>query len=174
MWRHRIIDVSAYPVFSQIGAESISFRNKHGILVPHATKNIGALGDAGAVLTADDELARTVRAIANYGSDAESISFRNKHGILVPHAVIRSVHTRLAHARVADQRVVSSRKLPAPFAFFAKPFQLDIKESRLQRVHAAVEALVYIMIPPVGPCAACGRRNIGYGGVPAGISLYVG
>ncbi len=35
----------------------------------YPTKNIGALGDAGAVLTADDELARTVRAIANYGSD---------------------------------------------------------------------------------------------------------
>lgn len=31
-------------------------------------KNIGALGDAGAVTTNDDELAATVRAIANYGS----------------------------------------------------------------------------------------------------------
>ncbi len=31
-------------------------------------KNLGALGDGGAVTTSDDELAATVRAIANYGS----------------------------------------------------------------------------------------------------------
>ncbi|MCH5224723.1 MAG: DegT/DnrJ/EryC1/StrS family aminotransferase [Muribaculaceae bacterium] len=31
-------------------------------------KNLGALGDAGAVTTNDDELARTVRALGNYGS----------------------------------------------------------------------------------------------------------
>ena len=35
----------------------------------YPTKNTGALGDAGAVATHDEELARTVRALANYGSD---------------------------------------------------------------------------------------------------------
>lgn len=35
----------------------------------YPTKNIGALGDAGAVTTDDAELARMVRALANYGSD---------------------------------------------------------------------------------------------------------
>lgn len=35
----------------------------------YPTKNIGALGDAGAVVTSDRELADTVRALANYGSD---------------------------------------------------------------------------------------------------------
>lgn len=35
----------------------------------YPTKNIGALGDAGAVTTPDRELAETVRALANYGSD---------------------------------------------------------------------------------------------------------
>lgn len=35
----------------------------------YPTKNIGALGDAGAVVTNDEELARAVRALANYGSD---------------------------------------------------------------------------------------------------------
>lgn len=35
----------------------------------YPTKNTGALGDAGAVATHDPELAKTVRALANYGAD---------------------------------------------------------------------------------------------------------
>ncbi len=35
----------------------------------YPTKNIGAIGDAGAVTTSDPQLAATVRALANYGSD---------------------------------------------------------------------------------------------------------
>lgn len=35
----------------------------------YPTKNLGALGDAGAVTTNNEELADTVRALANYGSD---------------------------------------------------------------------------------------------------------
>lgn len=35
----------------------------------YPTKNIGAMGDAGAVVTNDNRLADTVRALANYGSD---------------------------------------------------------------------------------------------------------
>ncbi len=40
-----------------------------GALSFYPTKNIGALGDAGAVLTDDKELAQAVRALSNYGSD---------------------------------------------------------------------------------------------------------
>lgn len=42
----------------------------------YPTKNIGAMGDAGAVTTSDAELASVVRALANYGSD------RRYHNIL--------------------------------------------------------------------------------------------
>ena len=35
----------------------------------YPTKNVGALGDAGAVITNDSELAAAVRALANYGTD---------------------------------------------------------------------------------------------------------
>lgn len=35
----------------------------------YPTKNLGAMGDAGAVVSNDEELAKAVRAIANYGSD---------------------------------------------------------------------------------------------------------
>jgi dTDP-4-amino-4,6-dideoxygalactose transaminase len=37
----------------------------------YPTKNIGALGDAGAVTTNDEDLARAVRALRNYGSDRQ-------------------------------------------------------------------------------------------------------
>lgn len=37
-------------------------------------KNLGALGDAGAVTTNDDELAKTIRALANYGSNQKYIN----------------------------------------------------------------------------------------------------
>ena len=36
-------------------------------------KNIGALGDAGAVTTSDGELAKTIRALANYGSSKKYV-----------------------------------------------------------------------------------------------------
>jgi dTDP-4-amino-4,6-dideoxygalactose transaminase len=39
-------------------------------------KNLGALGDAGAVTTKNDELARTIRALANYGSH---VKYENKY-----------------------------------------------------------------------------------------------
>jgi dTDP-4-amino-4,6-dideoxygalactose transaminase len=39
-------------------------------------KNLGALGDSGAVSTNDDELAKTVRALANYGSH---VKYQNKY-----------------------------------------------------------------------------------------------
>ena len=35
----------------------------------YPTKNIGALGDSGAITSSDEELIKTVRALANYGSD---------------------------------------------------------------------------------------------------------
>ncbi|SEM57337.1 dTDP-4-amino-4,6-dideoxygalactose transaminase [Chryseobacterium taichungense] len=37
-------------------------------------KNLGALGDAGAVTTNDDNLAKTIRALANYGSDQKYVN----------------------------------------------------------------------------------------------------
>lgn len=37
-------------------------------------KNLGALGDAGAVTTNDEELAKTIRALANYGSNQKYVN----------------------------------------------------------------------------------------------------
>ncbi|MCM1077711.1 MAG: DegT/DnrJ/EryC1/StrS family aminotransferase [Bacteroides sp.] len=62
----------------------------------YPTKNIGALGDGGAVLTADRDLALTVRALANYGSDRRY------------HNIYRGLNCRLDPIQAAMLRV----KLP--------------------------------------------------------------
>lgn len=51
------------------GSDRSSALGDAGCLSFYPTKNIGALGDAGAVVTHDAETAATVRALANYGSD---------------------------------------------------------------------------------------------------------
>lgn len=62
----------------------------------YPTKNLGALGDAGMVLTSDPDLAKTVRTLAQYGSD------RRYHNIL------RGYNNRMDELQAAMLRV----KLP--------------------------------------------------------------
>lgn len=62
----------------------------------YPTKNIGALGDAGAVTTSDPRLANAVRAIANYGSDRQY------------HNIYRGLNSRLDPIQAA----ILSVKLP--------------------------------------------------------------
>lgn len=72
-----------------IGATTADGRQKTGSLGDAAafsfypTKNIGTLGDAGAVTTDDGDLAAAIRAIANYGSDRQY------------HNIYRGVNSRL-------------------------------------------------------------------------------
>lgn len=66
----------------------------------YPTKNLGALGDAGAVLTNDEKLASTVRAIANYGSDYRY------------HNIYLGLNCRMDEIQAAMLRV-SLRHLPA-------------------------------------------------------------
>lgn len=59
----------------------------------YPTKNLGALGDAGAVVTNDDELAATVRAIAHYGCDRRY------------HNIYRGLNCRIDELQAAMLRV---------------------------------------------------------------------
>lgn len=85
-WDERLVDISRRHNLKIIedcaqafGARTLSaglFASRHAGALSDAagisfypTKNIGAVGDAGAVVTHDENLARTVRALANYGSD---------------------------------------------------------------------------------------------------------
>ena len=71
----KIIEDNAQAIGAKANATGINGTRTTGGLGDAAalsfypTKNLGAMGDAGAVMTNDDDLAATVRAIANYGSD---------------------------------------------------------------------------------------------------------
>lgn len=91
----------------------------------YPTKNIGALGDAGAVTTSDERLAAIVRALANYGSD------RRYHNIYkgancrldplqaaflrvkLPHTAVENERRRML-ARIYTGEVPTSEKLILP------------------------------------------------------------
>lgn len=80
----------------------------------YPTKNLGALGDAGAVTTGDAELARTVRVLRNYGSETKY------------HNVMRGVNSRLDELQAALLRA----RLP----------ELDAENARRREVAAMYRA----------------------------------
>lgn len=97
----------------------------------YPTKNIGALGDAGAVTTSDKDLADAVRAIANYGSD------RRYHNIYIGYncrldpiqAAILSIKLddlgqisehRQAIATVYDKKILNPKVKKPEIPAFAK------------------------------------------------------
>lgn len=70
----KIIEDNAQAIGASINTISRGHRHTGGLgdaaaFSFYPTKNIGAMGDAGAITTSDSELARIVRAFANYGSD---------------------------------------------------------------------------------------------------------
>lgn len=88
-------------------------------------KNLGALGDAGAVTTDDDELATTIRAIGNYGSRAKYEHARKGVNSRLDEVQAALLRVKLAHleeenaarVRVADAYYAGMRnpkaRLPA-------------------------------------------------------------
>lgn len=88
----------------------------------YPTKNVGALGDAGAVVTNDSELARTVAMLRNYGTDRPY------------HNVYAGVNSRLDPIQAAMLRV----KLP------------HLDEENTQRRHIAETYINNITNPRIG------------------------
>lgn len=84
-------------------------------------KNLGALGDAGAVTTNDDDLAKAIRAIANYGSNKKYIN------------IYKGLNSRLdeIQAAVLDVKLKYIDKENAVRRTIAEKYISDIKNSKI-------------------------------------------
>lgn len=127
-------------------------------------KNLGALGDAGAVTTSDDALADTIRALSNYGSREKYIHhFRGLNSRLdeIQAAVLRTKLRRLDDDN-ARRRAIARRYLTAivnPAVTLPHPVSDHVWHLFVVRVGAResfqqhmlrqqVQTLVHYPIPP--------------------------
>lgn len=76
----------------------------------YPTKNVGALGDAGAVTTRDPELAATVRALANYGSDRRYHNIYEGYNCRIDELQAAFLRVKLAHL---DQEIGRRNRIAA-------------------------------------------------------------
>lgn len=133
----------------------------------YPTKNLGALGDAGAVTTDDEELAAKVRALRNYGSEEKNLNrYQGMNSRLdeVQAALLR-VRLPMVEAENARRREIAERyrtminhaqvRLPASAASEEEHawhlFVVRCERREALQAHLAacgVETLVHYPIPP--------------------------
>lgn len=129
-------------------------------------KNLGALGDAGAVTTDDDELAATVRALANYGSARKYVfRYRGRNSRMDEiQAAVLSVRLRYLDEDNAERRRIALRyieevrnpllTLPSRDYWRHSVFHifpvLTLRRDELQRYLAdnGVQTVIHYPIPP--------------------------
>lgn len=95
-------------LFNQLKTGSLGDAAGHSF---YPGKNLGAMGDAGAVTTNDPELARLIRAIANYGSSIKYVcDYKGLNSRLDEiQAAILSVKLQYLDAEIAARRAVAKR-----------------------------------------------------------------
>ncbi|MDE6265386.1 MAG: DegT/DnrJ/EryC1/StrS family aminotransferase [Paramuribaculum sp.] len=129
-------------------------------------KNLGALGDGGAITTDDEQLARTVRTLANYGSEKKyffSYIGRNSRLDEIQAAIL---NTKLKYLDAENQRreqiagiytdgiknqaVTMPAKAPkGQNVFHLFPILTDYRDSLWKYLlHHGVETLIHYPIPP--------------------------
>lgn len=78
----------------------------------YPTKNVGAIGDAGCVMTHDRELANAIRALANYGSD------RRYHNIFCGfNCRLDPIQAAMTRVKLADVNKANARRFARAVAY---------------------------------------------------------
>lgn len=132
-------------------------------------KNLGALGDGGAVTTSDPELARMVRALGNYGSEKKYVfRYKGRNSRLDElQAAVLSVKLPRLDSDNARRRAVARRyeaELRNPFVRLPEPtaeetgnvyhlFPILVDEGRRDALQAhltaeGIQTLIHYPIPP--------------------------
>lgn len=129
-------------------------------------KNLGALGDAGAVTTDDDDLARTIRSIANYGSSRKYVfEYKGRNSRIDElQAAVLSIKLRYLDEDNARRKVIAQRyindisndKLTLPTTDFCTHSVLHIfpilcsQRDQLQQYLAdsGIQTIIHYPIPP--------------------------
>lgn len=147
----------------------------------YPTKNLGALGDAGAVLTDDDELAAAVRGLRNYGSEVKHVNrWRGVNSRLDElQAAILRVKLPALDRENEQRRAIAGRylaamrnpavRLPAaPETAGAHVWHLFVvrcaerERLRVGLAERGVEAMVHYPVPPHRQPAYAGEWNEGF------------
>lgn len=121
----------------------------------YPTKNLGALGDAGAVLTDDESLAKTLRALGNYGSQVKY------------HNDIIGYNSRLdeIQAGFLQVKLPFLDKLNAHKRALAAIYDTHL-DARFQKLHVAPEAFcVYHIYPILHPHRDDLRSYLAHNGI---------
>lgn len=81
----------------------------------YPTKNLGALGDAGAVTTDDDDLAADLRALRNYGSDR-----KNEHRLIGCNSRLDELQAAVLRAKLAGLDADNARRRQIAAAYLER------------------------------------------------------
>lgn len=100
------------PVAGIGGNHSAGALGHAGAFSFYPTKNVGALGDAGAVVTDDDTLADTVRALANYGSFRR---YENRYAGF--NCRLDPIQAAMIRVKLADARRAAARRFERAAAY---------------------------------------------------------
>lgn len=179
----RVLDDAAQAHGAAVGGHRIGSIGDATAWSFYPTKNLGALGDAGAITTSDPETAEALRLLRNYGTASKYISDRlgvNSRLDEIQAAVLRVKLRRLDETiterevratRYQDALVGSALRLPGGRAgdrhawhlYVARhPRRDEIRDLLQQR---GVETLVHYPVPPhLQP--AYRDRQLGAGGLP--------
>jgi dTDP-4-amino-4,6-dideoxygalactose transaminase len=144
----------------------------------YPTKNLGALGDAGAVTTDDDPLAERLRVLRNYGSRQRYLNEVAGYNSRLDEMQAAMLRVKLSHLDAANaQRArlaatyreeldgVADLTLPDPLAWADPVWHLFVvrtpRREHLQRALAAAQigTLIHYPVPP--------HRSGAYAGTPA-------